>query len=139
MHNLPLVPVTILVGNPKAFHGFEKCSCVHVDEKPYLAYGVGVERDANQTTIRTLCLECARVWSERMHITTMQCDYCQERFAKDIMLTWMPFSASVAHGDQPMLVCPSCAISSESLREDYAYDELLKKRILHPTSPEVKK
>lgn len=124
MLKYPLVPMVILVGNPRAFPSFERVRCEHVEANHLVAFGVGVERCSDRTIMRTFCRECARAWSDKMHIETVECDYCHNHIPKDRVLTWMPSSAS-PRSDQPMLVCPTCAIESDSLHEDLVYDRAL--------------
>jgi hypothetical protein len=122
MLKAPLIPLTVLVGNPNAFSASSRLSCAHVERNPALCYGIGVERKDNEVVITSMCLHCAQLFAHKMHSVMVQCDYCGKFVSKDQMAQWMPLTGARIEGALPQLVCPHCARNSLSLQEDILYD-----------------
>jgi len=120
-----LVPMTILVSNPRAFIDIESTECSHVARDHHIAYGTCVERSEGITKVVRVCQKCALEWSDRVHRDTVTCDYCGHTLSKDRALLWMPKSAHPERGDEPQVVCSSCVLGSWDFKQDVKADEVM--------------
>jgi len=125
------VPMVAMVPISTGMLNLDADMCDHVRHSKRAVHSLVLERKAGITLISRLCMACAYQWTVRMHALQVICDYCNNPVPKDKALLWMPKTASAERGDEPMTVCPFCASTSPSLREDINADETQFLRSVH--------
>jgi len=117
------VPMVVMVPVSTGMLNLDADMCEHVRDNKRAVHSLVIERKAGASIITRLCMACAYKWTVHMHGSKVTCDYCNNPVSKDKALLWMPKTASADRGDEPMTVCPFCASTSASLREDVNEDE----------------